>query len=98
MPSHDSITAAMVSSPTAVAVTTGRFYGGGAASTRPPSPGPEPLAYSIPEAVRVSHISRAQLYRYRQAGRLTIRKRGTRSFILREDLQALLRSLPRLGD
>ena len=52
---------------------------------------------SIPEAVQVSRIFRAQLYRYRKAGGLTILKRGMPSFILREDLLTLLRSLPRLG-
>ena len=47
--------------------------------------------------MQVSRISRAQLYRYRKAGRLAIHKRDTRSFILREDLLTLLRGLPRLG-
>ncbi len=53
------------------------------------------LAFSIPEAARISGISRSTLYLEIAAGRLISRKLRGRTVILREDLQAYLAALPR---
>lgn len=52
----------------------------------------QPLAYSIPDAVKVSGLGRSFIYEEIAAKRLPIVKRGTRTLILREDLEAYLRA------
>jgi excisionase family DNA binding protein len=52
----------------------------------------ERLALRINDAVLVSGLSRSTLYKLLTAGRLSAIKVGGRRLILREDLQALLRS------
>jgi excisionase family DNA binding protein len=52
----------------------------------------ERLALRIKDAVLVSGLSRSTLYKLLKAGSLSAIKVGGRRLILREDLQALLRS------
>ena len=51
---------------------------------------PEPLAYSIPDAVKVSGLSRTLLYDLMGAGELAYTKVRSRRLILRQGLEALL--------
>jgi hypothetical protein len=55
---------------------------------------PEPLAYTIPAAVKAAAVSRTELYRAVGRGELTFRKRGKRSIILADELKRWLDSLP----
>lgn len=57
----------------------------------------EPIAYTIPEAAKAAGIGRSTLYEEIAAGRLSARKFGRRTLILREDLEALLKRLPVAG-
>jgi hypothetical protein len=52
------------------------------------------LAYSMPEAVEVTGISRSMLYEEIGAGRLIARKRGSSTIILATDLNDFLTALP----
>ena len=54
----------------------------------------EPFAYSVPDACKASAASRSAIYRAVKAGDLTLRKRGTRSLILADELRRWLQSLP----
>lgn len=54
----------------------------------------EPAALTIPAAVAYSGLARSRLYVLAAEGRLTIRRAGRRSVILRSDIDALLASLP----
>jgi hypothetical protein len=54
-----------------------------------------PLAYRIPEAAKVSGLSRTRLYEEFGAGRLTFLKAGARTLVDARSLQALVASLPR---
>ena len=54
----------------------------------------EPLAYTIPDACKASAASRSAIYRAVKSGDLTLRKRGTRSLILADELRRWLQSLP----
>lgn len=54
----------------------------------------EQLAYSILEAVRVTGVARTKLYAEIGAGRLSVRKLGSRTLILADDLRAFLEALP----
>ena len=54
----------------------------------------EPLAYSVAATAAASGISASSIKRLIREGRLPIRKIGRRTIILRDDLEALLRSLP----
>lgn len=56
----------------------------------------EKLAYTIPEAVAASGMSRSSLYEAIKAGALLARKNGARTFILAVDLRAWLEGLPHL--
>ncbi len=58
--------------------------------------GPFKLAYSIPEAVQASGLSRTTLYEHNSAGRLRMKKAGSRTIILADDLRAFLDALPDL--
>jgi excisionase family DNA binding protein len=52
------------------------------------------LAYTIPDACKASAASRSAIYRAVKAGELTLRKRGTRSLIMADELRRWLQSLP----
>jgi len=54
-------------------------------------------AYSVPEALAKLGIGRDKLYKLIREGRLPARKLGRRTLILAPDLDAFLRSLPRMG-
>ncbi len=54
----------------------------------------EPLTYSIMEATKVTGVGRTCLYQEINQGRLRAVKRGRRTLILAQDLQAWLASLP----
>ena len=56
------------------------------------------LAYTIPDACRISAASRSAIYRAVKAGELTLRKRGTRSLILADELPRWHQSLPVASD
>jgi len=53
-----------------------------------------PIAITIPDAVRVSGMSRSALYEALKRGDLTARKAGRRTLISFADLEAYLASLP----
>ena len=52
------------------------------------------LAYSIPDAVKLTGFSRSVIYQEIGSGRLRAVKRGRRTAILADDLQAWLAALP----
>lgn len=54
------------------------------------SPIPEPLAYSVADACRVSSIGRTRLYQLIGEGRLEARKIGKRTLIPAASLRALI--------
>jgi len=54
----------------------------------------EPLAFTIIDACRIGAASRSAIYRAVKRGDLTLRKRGTRSLILADELRRWLQSLP----
>ena len=51
---------------------------------------PEPLAYSIADAVRVTSIGRTKLYALIGAGQLEVRRIGGRTLIPAASLRALI--------
>ena len=53
-----------------------------------------PIAVTIPDAVRVSGMSRTSIYEALKRGDITARKAGRRTLISFTDLQAYLTSLP----
>lgn len=53
-------------------------------------PSPEPLAYSVADACRVSSIGRTRLYQLIGEGRLEARKVGKRTLIPAASLRALI--------
>jgi hypothetical protein len=59
-----------------------------------PGSGMQPLAVTIPEAVRLSGLSRSELYRQMGAGRIHARKSGTRTLIVWASLQGHVEALP----
>lgn len=54
----------------------------------------EHLAFTIPEAVAATKLSRSEIYRAFNRGDLTARKYGRRTLILREDLLRFMVALP----
>jgi hypothetical protein len=54
----------------------------------------EPLAASIPDACRISGLSRSEIYRHLGAGDIRAVKSGSRTLILLDSLRAHLASLP----
>jgi len=56
---------------------------------------PEPLAYTVGNAVKVSGLARSRLYEEMRAGRIEARKAGRRTLILASSLAAFLAALPR---
>ncbi|MCA3632094.1 MAG: helix-turn-helix domain-containing protein [Methylobacterium sp.] len=53
-----------------------------------------PITVTIPEAVKVTGISRTSIYEALKRGDLTAKKAGRRTLISYPDLQAFLASLP----
>ena len=54
------------------------------------SPSPDPLAYSVADACRVSSIGKTRLYALAKEGRLEMRKIGGRTLIPAASLRALI--------
>lgn len=54
------------------------------------SSSPEPLAYTIHDACRVSSIGRTKLYALVKEGRLEVRKIGRRTVVLAASLHRLV--------
>ena len=54
------------------------------------------VAYTVPEAVLASGLSRSMLYVAMRCGDLRARKCGSRTVILDSELRRFLRNLPRL--
>ena len=52
------------------------------------------LAYTIPQAVEASAVSRTEIYRAAKRGELEFRKRGKRTLILADELIRWVQSLP----
>lgn len=57
---------------------------------------PTKLAYTIPEAVKASGLSRDTLYRRHNDGVITMKKAGRRTLIPAADLEQLIADLPAL--
>lgn len=55
---------------------------------------PEPLAYTVEDAVKASGLCRSRLYEELRAGRIEARKAGRRTLILASSLTAFLTALP----
>jgi len=53
-----------------------------------------PIAVTVPEAVKVSGMSRTSIYEALKRGDITARKAGRRTLISFADLQAYLAGLP----
>lgn len=51
---------------------------------------PDPIAYSVKDAASACGLSRTTLYQLIKAGKLQPRKFGTRTVLLRSDLEAML--------
>ena len=56
-----------------------------------------PLAVTIPDAVRLSGLSRSEIYRQLSAGGIRARKSGSRTLIVWTSLQAYIDALPPAG-
>jgi hypothetical protein len=54
----------------------------------------QPLTVTIPEAVRLSGLSRSELYRQMSVGHIHARKSGSRTLILWASLKAHVEALP----
>lgn len=54
----------------------------------------DPIAVTIPDAVKASGMSRTSLYEALKRGDISARKAGRRTLISYADLQAYLSSLP----
>ncbi len=54
----------------------------------------EKLAYKIPEAVQVAPVGKTRLYDALNSKALKAHKQGAHTIIMRDDLEAWLRSLP----
>ena len=57
----------------------------------------DPVAYSVADVLKVVGISRTKFYELAGNGEIKVRKLGSRSIVLREDLDEFLRGLPILG-
>jgi len=55
------------------------------------------LAYTLKEAIAATGIGKTSLYDDQAAGRLEMRKRGSSTIILTEELQRYLAALPAFG-
>lgn len=56
--------------------------------------GRPPLTVTIPEAVRLSGLSRSEIYRCLSAGNIQARKSGSRTLIVWASLKAHIEALP----
>lgn len=61
------------------------------------APPADALAYAPADAAQRAGISRSRLYELIAAGEIPARKLGTRTLILRADLEAYLVDLPLMG-
>jgi hypothetical protein len=57
----------------------------------------QPLTVTIPDAVRLSGLSRSEIYRRLTAGDIQARKSGCRTLIVWNSLKAHIESLPAAG-
>lgn len=57
------------------------------------TPTPEKLAYTVQEAVKATGVSKSALYEDVAAGKLQLRKRGTRTLILADELRRYVGAL-----
>jgi excisionase family DNA binding protein len=57
---------------------------------------PDPLAFTIPQAITTAGIRKTSLYAAIKRGELRARKSGRMTLILRDDLRAWLERLPTL--
>lgn len=55
------------------------------------------LAYSVAQAIDATPLTRRTIYEAMRSGELAFKKRGRRTFILANDLQRYLESLPSGG-
>jgi excisionase family DNA binding protein len=55
------------------------------------------IAYPLPEAARITGVSRTRIFDAVRRGELTVRKAGRSSIVTRDDLVAWIRSLPVKG-
>ena len=58
---------------------------------------PATLGLSVEDAARIAGIGRSRIYEELKEGRLTARKVGKRTLILRTDLEAWLNGLPTMA-
>lgn len=56
----------------------------------------EPLAYTLPDFLKLAGIGRTKFYDDVNAGRLKAKKNGARTIVLAADAKAYLESLPAL--
>jgi len=61
-------------------------------------PAMEKLGLTVPEAAELSSLGQTSIYKAIKEGRLRIRKYGTRTIIIRADLQSFLETLPDLPE
>jgi len=57
----------------------------------------EPLAYPLPDFLKLAGIGRTKAYEEINAGRLKVRKNGNRTIVLAADARAWLEALPELA-
>lgn len=70
--------------------------GGGMSSAIVATPGPpDPLAVRIPEATRLSGLSRSEIYRRAAAGEIILLKCGVSTLVDVPSLRATVAALPR---
>jgi excisionase family DNA binding protein len=55
------------------------------------------IALSIEEACKLSNLGRTKLYELIKSGALTARKCGRRTIIIRSELEAVLKALPKIS-
>ncbi|MCR6671496.1 AlpA family transcriptional regulator [Devosia ginsengisoli] len=58
----------------------------------------KPVAYSVPDVLKMIGISRTTFYQLVKSGEIKVRKVGTRSIVLSKDLEAWVQQLPVLHD
>lgn len=60
------------------------------AKKRRPDPSPVAISYTLPDAERISGLSKATLYRHAAAGRLRLVRVGRRTLACGDSLRALV--------
>lgn len=63
----------------------------------PPAPIDQALAYSIPDACRITGIGRTKLYALASEGELDLRKIGSRTIVTAASLRRFIDCAPRLA-